>query len=214
MEKICIVKRRREYAQTDVKLILPDNQNDNLPPEVAANDVVPDTLPEFPESTTALNVTQPDIPIDNLPPEIAISSLNISSLTDYSNTKIVEEFLDKSYSVISITMTREQTELLKQSEYIKELLEGKKKDPSLDITINDNGQLSLNFHYNESMTMRMLSSSQVCQMLQISRSFLQKLINNKKLTSYKIGRLRRFLFEDVLEYLSRDSEFSVLDDKK
>ena len=35
MEKICIVKRRREYTQTEVKLVLPDNLNDTFPREVA-----------------------------------------------------------------------------------------------------------------------------------------------------------------------------------
>ena len=47
-------------------------------------------------------------------------------------------------------------------------------------------------------------------MLQISRSFLQKLINEKKLNSYKLGRMRRFLLEDILEYLSNDVEFAQL----
>jgi len=45
-------------------------------------------------------------------------------------------------------------------------------------------------------------------MLQISKSFLQKLVNEKKLNSYKLGRMRRFLLEDILEYLSNDEEFA------
>jgi excisionase family DNA binding protein len=40
-------------------------------------------------------------------------------------------------------------------------------------------------------------------MLQISRSFLRKLVKNGTIKSYKIGKLRRFLLEDILDYLSQ-----------
>jgi len=48
-------------------------------------------------------------------------------------------------------------------------------------------------------------------MLQISKSFLQKLVNEKKINSYKLGRRRRFLLEDILEYLSNDDVFAQFD---
>jgi excisionase family DNA binding protein len=172
MEKICIVKRRREYAQTEVKLVLPDNQSDNLPQEVAASNIAIDTRPEFPDK------------------------------------KIVEEFVDNASSVISIMMTTEQSRLLKQSEYIKELLNGTKSDPSFDIKLTQDGQLAITFRFNDSLMLRMLSPTQVCQMLQVSRSFLQKLVHENKIKSYKLGRMRRFLLEDILEYLSNDSPFA------
>ncbi|HBI47603.1 MAG TPA: hypothetical protein DDX93_02610 [Smithella sp.] len=174
MEKICIVKRRREQAQPDVKPAPPDRHCDTLPSEAAKSDTAAD---------------------------------NQSRL---SNKKIVEEFMDDASCIISIIMTKEQSALLQQSEYIKELLGGAKKDPSLDIKIDHNGQLALNFRYNESILLRMLCSDQVCQILQISKSFLQKLVNEKKLNSYKLGRMRRFLLEDILEYLSNDEEFAQL----
>jgi excisionase family DNA binding protein len=176
MEKICIVKRRREHARLEVKVTPapPDNHSDTLPSKVAKSDTAAD---------------------------------NQSRL---SHKKIVEEFMDDSSSVISIIMTKEQSALLQQSEYIKELLGGAKKDPSLNIKIDPDGQLALNFRYNESILLRMLCSNQVCQMLQISKSFLQKLVNEKKLNSYKLGRMRRFLLEDILEYLSNDEEFAQL----
>jgi excisionase family DNA binding protein len=105
-------------------------------------------------------------------------------------------------------MTKEQSDLLQQSEYIKELLSGKKSDPALDIKITSDGRLSLNYRFNDSLMIRMLAPNQVCQMLQVSRSFLQKLIHENKLKSYKLGRMRRFLLEDILEYLSNDAEFA------
>jgi excisionase family DNA binding protein len=250
MEKICIVKRRREYTQTEVKLVLPDNLNDTfpqevatnnitidthpefsdkkpdvklvlpnnlsdiLPQEVATNNIVIDTHPEFSDKKTEVKIILPDKLTDNLPSEVAISSVDVKNHLEFSDKKIVEEFMDKSSSVISITMTKEQSDLLQQSEYIKELLSGAKSDPSLDIKINPDGRISLNYHFNDSLLLRMLSPNQVCQMLQISRSFLQKIIHEKKLNSYKLGRMRRFLLEDILEYLSSDSEVAQFNNKQ
>ena len=242
MEKICIVKRRREYTQTEVKLVLPDNLNDTFPGEVAISNISIDSRPEVSDQETVVKLVLPDnlsdntpqeitasniainnqpkvsdketdvkrvIPdnlSENLPSEVTISSTAINNQIEASDIKMVEEFTDKSSSVISITMTKEQSDLLKQSEYIKELLSGEKSDPSMDIKLHPDGRISLNYHFNDSMVLRMLSPNQVCQMLQISRSFLQKIINEKKLNSYKLGRMRRFLLEDILEYLSSDMD--------
>ena len=214
MEKICIVKRRREYTQTEVKLILPDNLNDTFPQEVAASNIAIDTHPEFSDKKPEVKLILPDNLSDNLPSEVAISSTAINNHVEFSDKKIVEEFMDKSSSVISITMTKEQSALLLQSEYIKELLSGAKSDPSLDIKLTPDGRISLNYHFNDSLILRMLSPTQVCQMLQISRSFLQKIINEKKLNSYKLGRMRRFLLEDILEYLSIDTEVTQLNNEQ
>ena len=170
MEKISIVKRRREYPQPEVK------------------------------------VTQPEIS-ETITPEVVVSSIAIENNIEFPDKKIVEElFVDNSSSVISITMTKEQSDLLQQSDYIKELLNGTKNDPSLDIKLNPDGRISFNYRFNDSLLLRMLSSNQVCQMLQISRSFLQKLVHDKKINSHKLGRLRRFLLEDILEYLSNDAD--------
>jgi excisionase family DNA binding protein len=133
---------------------------------------------------------------------------------NFPDKKIVEEFIDKSSSVISITMTKEQSALLQQSEYIKELLSGTKNDPSFDIKLNADGQLAINFRFNDSLLLRMLAPNQVCQMLQVSRSFLQKLVHEKKINSYKLGRMRRFLLEDILEYLSNDAQFAQLNNEQ
>lgn len=215
MEKICIVKRRREYTQTEVKLVLPDNLNDTFPREVLISNIAFDTHPdEFSDKKTEVKLVLPYNLSDNLPSEVAISSSTINNQLEVSDKKMVEELIDKSSSVISITMTKEQSTLLLQSEYIKELLSGAKSDPSLDIKINADGRISLNYHFNDSLLLRMLSPNQVCQMLQISRSFLQKIINEKKLNSYKLGRMRRFLLEDILEYLSNDAEVPQLNNEQ
>ena len=55
----------------------------------------------------------------------------------------------------------------------------------------------------------MLTSQHVCQMLQISKSLLMNLVKAGKIRSYKIGKLRRFLLEDILDYLSKSEDIVI-----
>jgi len=66
----------------------------------------------------------------------------------------------------------------------------------------ENGRIVFNFRLKTDDTLKMLTVTQVGQMLQISKSFLIQLVKTKKLKSYKFGRLRRFLLSDVIDYLS------------
>lgn len=210
MEKICIVKRRREYTQPEVKVTVTQPEiSETITPEVVVSSVTIENKIEFPDrkvEDVKFTVTQPEM-IQPVVPETSINSISPESNIQLPDKKIVEEFVDNSASVISIIMTKEQSALLQQSEYIKELLNGTKNDPSLDIKLTSEGQLALNFRFSDSLLLRMLAPNQVCQMLQVSRSFLQKLVHDKKINSYKLGRMRRFLLEDILEYLSSDTEF-------
>lgn len=208
MEKICIVKRRREYTQPEVKVTVTQPEiSETITPEVVVSSV-----------NIKKNIVFPDKKIqeiiETIAPELVISSVNIESNIELPDKKVVEEFIDNSSSVISIIMTKEQSSLLQQSEYIKELLSGAKNDPAMDIKITPDGRLSLNYRFNDSLLIRMLAPNQVCQMLQVSRSFLQKLIHENKVKSYKLGRMRRFLLEDILEYLSNDAEFVQFNTEK
>ena len=130
-------------------------------------------------------------------------SLNPKTLTEKN---IVEEFNNESGHVISITMTNEQSTMLQSSEYIKDLLSGRMNDPSLFLSRSYDDRIIFNFCPHESPAVRMLRFDQVCQMLQISRSFLQKLVHQNILKSYKLGRLRRFAMEDILDYLTSNEE--------
>jgi len=202
MEKICIVKRRREYTQPEVKVTITQPEiSETVTPEVVVSSVNIEHNLIFPGKKIQ------EI-IEAITPELVVSSVNIENKIELPDKKIVEEFVDNSSSVISIIMTKEQSDLLQQSEYIKELLSGAKNDPAMDIKITPDGRLSLNYRFNDSLLIRMLAPNQVCQMLQVSRSFLQKLIHENKIKSYKLGRMRRFLLEDILEYLSNDAEFA------
>lgn len=255
MEKICIVKRRQQYAQPEVKLPQPE-KSEPISPEVAKSSITvenrfkfqekisekaPEKIPEkLPEKRNIEEIAGNIAPVsapagksdiqDKKMMEEFVRSFAMESNPDFpqkekaekfltvpsmviqsesGNKKIVEEFVDNSSSVISIIMTKEQSVLLQQSEYIKELLNGTKSDPALDIKLSPDGRLSLNYRFNDSLLLRMLAPNQVCQMLQVSRSFLQKLVHENRIKSYKLGRMRRFLLEDILEYLSNDATESA-----
>ncbi|PKN51984.1 MAG: hypothetical protein CVU55_09575 [Deltaproteobacteria bacterium HGW-Deltaproteobacteria-13] len=239
MEKICIVKRRQQYVQPEVKLPQPE-KSDPIPPEVVAGSAAIESHIEIPEkkpekdNVIPAEISGSPVAMENRSefPDKKIVEEFVRSFAmenrgdfpdkkttkefvnaaaenqgEFPDKKIVEEFVDNATSVISIIMTKEQSVLLQQSEYIKDLLNGTKSDPSLDIKITSDGRLSFNYHFNDSLLLRMLAPNQVCQMLQVSRSFLQKMVHENRIKSYKLGRMRRFLLEDILEYLSNDAQF-------
>ena len=107
---------------------------------------------------------------------------------------------------ISVNLTPEQYDLIKSNRYVKYFLNGDTTGVSLDIQKHTEGQIIFNFQFKKVDIVRMLKAKHVCQMLQISNSMLMSLVKSKKIRSYKIGRLRRFLLQDVLDYLSRSEE--------
>jgi excisionase family DNA binding protein len=109
---------------------------------------------------------------------------------------------------ISINLTPEQYDLVKSNRYVKYFLNGDGTGVSLDIQKHKEGQIIFNFQFKKVDIVRMLKAKHVCQMLQISNGLLMSLVKSKKIKSYKVGRLRRFLLQDVLDYLSRSEEVS------
>ena len=107
---------------------------------------------------------------------------------------------------ISIDLTPEQYEVVKSSRYVKYFLNGDASGVSLDKHKRKDGQIIFNFQFRKVETVKMLKSVHVCQMLQISKSSLMNLVKARKIKSYKIGRLRRFLLQDILDYLSKSEE--------
>jgi excisionase family DNA binding protein len=109
---------------------------------------------------------------------------------------------------ISINLTPEQYYLVKSNRYVKYFLNGDATGVSLDIQRHTEGQIIFNFQFKKVDIVRMLKAKHVCQMLQISNGLLMSLVKAKKIRSYKVGRLRRFLLQDILDYLSRSEEVS------
>jgi excisionase family DNA binding protein len=119
---------------------------------------------------------------------------------------VFEEVTGDKPEVISIHLTPEQSAMVQSLDYIRSLSMDKQHGVKLDISRDADGKILFNFHFKPVYTVKMLNTKSVCEMLQIGKSFLRKLIKTKQLKSYKIGRRRRFSLEDVLEYLSRNAE--------
>jgi len=158
-------------------------------------------------------------PFGERPPKIGIQTLSEhelieipSSVLKRSSNNVEEETfaLDESdeeiNETISINLTPEQYDLVKSSRYVKYFLNGDSSGVSLDMQKQRDGQIIFNFQFKKVDTVKMLKSGHVCQMLQISSSSLMNLVKSKKIKSYKIGRLRRFLLQDILDYLSRSED--------
>lgn len=84
---------------------------------------------------------------------------------------------------------------------------------SIDHPMIEQGRIVFTFRLKTDETLKLLTMDQVTQMLQISRSFLIRQVRNKRIKSYKFGRLRRFLLNDVIEYLSISEDHGAVKTK-
>lgn len=110
---------------------------------------------------------------------------------------------------LSIELTPTQANVVKSHAYFKLLLGAKADGSSVGVQRSDEGEIVFNFYFKQVYLSRMLTTSDVCTMLQISRAFLSRLVKAGKLKSYKIGRLRRFSLEDILGHLGESTEVLV-----
>jgi excisionase family DNA binding protein len=67
----------------------------------------------------------------------------------------------------------------------------------------EDGKLVLNLSFASVQSQRMLTSTDVCMILKISKYLLRRLVKEKEIGCYKIGRLKRFLLDDILTYIQR-----------
>lgn len=74
----------------------------------------------------------------------------------------------------------------------------------------DAHRLILHFHLDAVSSMNMLRPMDVCRMLLISRSTLSKMIREKTIRSYKVGRMRRFALQDILTYLAGQGDAAYM----
>jgi excisionase family DNA binding protein len=120
------------------------------------------------------------------------------------------ELPEENKHVLSFGLTPEQNEKIQSNDHIKSLLSGMTRSVSLNVQQCEQGQIVFKFHFDNTETVKMLKPEHVCQMLQISKSFLSKLVTANKIRSYKLGRLRRFSMSDILEYLTGNQEFDIM----
>ncbi|MDY6843709.1 MAG: helix-turn-helix domain-containing protein [Thermodesulfobacteriota bacterium] len=148
--------------------------------------------------------------------EISIQDLKVSETSSYKLARsidpsergipIFEEVTGQNDQILSIELTPEQSEIVRSTESIQELLKGVSDGVNLDIQQGKDGKIFFVFYFKPIYMVRMLNTKSVCEMLQISRSHVAKLIREKHIKSYKIGRSRRFSLEDVLEFVNKSVE--------
>ena len=67
-------------------------------------------------------------------------------------------------------------------------------------------QATLSLSFKSRGAVQLLTAAQVCEMLRISTSTLGKLVRNGALPCYRLGRLRRFQMEEVLDFLFQSAQ--------
>lgn len=134
-------------------------------------------------------------------PFMPVNNREVYGGADYEFANLTDDESDK----LSLNLTSEQSELMQSNEHLKSFVDHETKSFVLDVKKVD-GQTFLNFHFGEADSMKLLKTKEACRMLQVSTSFLMKLVREKKLKSYKLGSLRRFSFQDVLNYLTENIE--------
>ena len=82
-------------------------------------------------------------------------------------------------------------------------LQGTEAAKSMELNLHqeEDGSIVFNFHLDLDHNLMMLKPDQVCRMMQISRHLLGRLVKEDKIKSYKLGRLRRFSLNDIVEAL-------------
>ena len=116
---------------------------------------------------------------------------------------IFEEVTGQEEKSFSLELTPEQSGSIQSIASIQEILNESDFGVKLNVQHKEDGGVFFNFHFEPLYMARMLDSKGVCEMLQISKSLLSSLVKKKEIKSYKIGNLRRFSLEDVLEYLNK-----------
>jgi len=114
------------------------------------------------------------------------------------HTETEAEQVDRS-PLVSIQLTPGQAETMRSNEHFQRLYNAKA------------APIYLNFHFHDGPPQRMLKMNEICEILQVSKNTLGKLLKDGAVRSYKIGRLRRFAAEDIMEYLAGSFGLDTLD---
>lgn len=109
----------------------------------------------------------------------------------------------------SMELTPTQAEVVKSHSYFKLLLGAEADGSGVNVERSEDGNIIFNFYFKQVYFARMLTSADVCSMLQISKTFLSRLVKAGRFKSHKIGRLRRFSLEDILAHLGESKKISV-----
>ena len=105
--------------------------------------------------------------------------------------------------VLSFSLTPWQSQTLRSGGILSFLERDTPESLNLTMHQEENGSVVFNFHLDLDRNFEMFKPNQVCRMMQISRTLLNRMVHENKIKSYKIGRLRRFSLKDILEALNQ-----------
>jgi excisionase family DNA binding protein len=176
MEKLCIVKRRKR--------------------RIPGFELVPDLQTQA-EMASCFREN-----VYDLLSYSANNQFNVKKAADSAPRPLPET----SENVVSLHLTAEQCDSILSGNFEGYLAEGVSYAMNLETKHHEDGHITLNLHFDTLRNHSMLKFEHVCGMLGVSRSFLKKLVKAKTLKSYKLGRLRRFSLDDVLEYLTENED--------
>ncbi len=109
---------------------------------------------------------------------------------------------------VSLTLTPEQLDLLRLNPNLPPFFSCGAGAQGLAGSRQKEETVVLRFAFDPTPPVRLLKMDEVVQLLRISKGYLNKIIREGKLKSYRLGRLRRIKFDDVLAYLEESQEFS------
>jgi excisionase family DNA binding protein len=107
--------------------------------------------------------------------------------------------------VVSLMLTREQMRNLQSNPSLASALSGETSRECNVIQRKENSVV-IRFQFDSVPPLRLLKSEEVLHMLRISKSYLNKAVKAGNVKSYKFGRLRRFMLDDILSYLADHQE--------
>ena len=114
-----------------------------------------------------------------------------------------DEKIGEAGKTVSLMLTREQDKTLRSKLGLATLLNGQAENGRH----RDEG-IVIKLEFNSMPPVRLLKVEEVIRMLGISKSYLNKIIQRGALRSYKFGRLRRIMLDDLLSYLEDHQEFA------
>jgi hypothetical protein len=104
---------------------------------------------------------------------------------------------------VCLTLTQDQIKTIKSSSGLQSVFNGELAGGHAELNYRDE-PITIKFECEPLSPVRLLMSEDVIQMLRISNGFLKTIVRAGKLKSYKVGKGRRYMLEDILAYLAEN----------
>lgn len=104
---------------------------------------------------------------------------------------------------VCLTLTQEQIKTIRSSSGLQSVFNGELAGRQAELNYRDQ-PITIKFACEPLAPVRLLMTEEVTQMLRISSGFLKTIVRDGKLKSYKVGKGRRYMLEDILAYLAEN----------